>query len=296
MTQAQSRVPQVGDPDFFPAPPSNLPYDDGEPLETPRHRFAMNVLIESLYHHWQDRDDYFVGGNMFLYYSADQVKNKDFRGPDFFAVLGVERQRDRKYWAIWEEGGKYPDVIIELMSESTASIDLREKKQLYERTFKTTDYFVYDPYNPQSLQGWHLGADQQYEAIPPNDQGWLWSPSLELWLGIWAGKIYHESAHWLRFYDASDNLVLLSKEAAQQEAERAKQQAAQAQEQATQAQEQATQAQQEAEQAKQRAEQERQRAEQECQRAEQECQRAEQECQRAERLASQLRALGIPPE
>ncbi|WP_448570609.1 hypothetical protein [Trichothermofontia sp.] len=97
----------------FPAPPTDLPYDDAEPLATPRHRFAMNLLIDSLDRHWQHRNDYFVGGNMFLYYSAapvkNQVKNQDFRGPDFFAVLGVEHQRDRKYWAIWDEGGQYPD-------------------------------------------------------------------------------------------------------------------------------------------------------------------------------------------
>ena len=104
------------EPDHFPAPPTDLPYDDGEPLETPRHRSAMNLLIRSLDHHWIDRNEYFVGGNMFLYYSATQAKNRDFRGPDFFVSLEVDRSRDRKYWAIWDEGGKYPDVIVELMS------------------------------------------------------------------------------------------------------------------------------------------------------------------------------------
>jgi Uma2 family endonuclease len=227
----------------------------------------MNLLICSLDQHWHDHNDYFVGGNMFLYYSAAQVKNKDFRGPDFFVVLDVDRTQDRKYWAIWEEGGKYPDVIIELMSDSTAAIDTGEKKQLYERTFKTADYFVYDPYAPQSLQGWHLGQDQRYHEIPSDSRGWLWSPTLDLWLGTWEGEINRESAVWLRFYDAEDNLVLLPEEAAQQQAEQARQQAEQAQQQAERAQQQAERAQ----------------------------QQAEQERLRAERLAEQLRSLGIDP-
>jgi Uma2 family endonuclease len=261
MTIAQSPADTQSEQDFFPAPPTNLPYDDGEPLETPRHRAAMNLLIDSLDHHWSDRDDYFVGGNMFLYYSAAQVKNKDFRGPDFFTVLGVDRFTPRKYWAIWDEAGKYPDVIIELMSASTATIDLEDKKHLYERTFKTPDYFVYDPYVPQSLQGWHLDQNQTYQPLSPNPQGWLWCQSLQLWLGTWEGIINRESAPWLRFYDASGNLVLLANEAAQQQAEQAQQQAEQAQQQAEQAQ-----------------------------------QQAEQERLRADQLAAKLRSLGIDPE
>jgi Uma2 family endonuclease len=231
MTIAKSQPPSPPDftpePDFFPAPPTDLPYDDGEPLETPRHRAAMNLLIDSLDHHWSDREDYFVGGNMFLYYSVAQVKNKDFRGPDFFAVLGVDRFTLRKYWAIWDEGGKYPDVIIELMSDSTAAIDLQEKKNLYERTFKTSDYFVYDPYSPQSLQGWHLDQNQQYQPLTANPQGWLWCQALELWVGTWEGTHNREFAPWLRFYDATGNLVQLANETAQQQVEAAQLQAEQ---------------------------------------------------------------------
>jgi len=27
-------------------------------------------------------------------------------------------------WVVWKEGGRYPDVIVELMSPSTAKIDV----------------------------------------------------------------------------------------------------------------------------------------------------------------------------
>lgn len=101
-----------------------------------------------------ERSDFFAGGNMFIYYSSTQAKNKDFRGPD--VVLNIDGSYPRQGWVVWEEEGRYPDVIVELMSDSTANVDITTKKNLYERTFRTPDYFVYDPFDPDSLRGWHL--------------------------------------------------------------------------------------------------------------------------------------------
>ncbi|MFO5437824.1 MAG: hypothetical protein ACLBM4_03930, partial [Dolichospermum sp.] len=101
-------------------PPTDLIFDDGEVLESNRHRIAMNVLIRSLQQLWSDRNDYFTGGNMFIYYSSSQIRNRDFRGPDFFAVLTVDGRNPRQGWVVWEEKGRYPDVSVELMSRSTA--------------------------------------------------------------------------------------------------------------------------------------------------------------------------------
>ena len=40
-----------------PMPPADLIFDDGEPLETNRHRIAMNTLMRSLQQAWCDRND-----------------------------------------------------------------------------------------------------------------------------------------------------------------------------------------------------------------------------------------------
>ncbi|MDF2388413.1 Uma2 family endonuclease, partial [Nostoc ellipsosporum NOK] len=149
------------------------------------------------------------------------VRNRDFRGPDFFVVLNVDGNNSRQGWVVWEENGRYPDVIAELMSPSTAAIDKGIKKNLYEQTFRTSDYFVYDPFDPNSLQGWHLDANQQYQPLTPDERGWLWCQKLGLWLGIWEGTIDRETAVWLRFYDVAGNLVLLPEEAAAMQAEAA---------------------------------------------------------------------------
>ncbi len=129
-------TPPVIDWEEPPIPPEDLIFDDGEPLETHRHRKAMNVLIDSIEQAYQDREDFFVGGNMFIYFSRERVFNKDFRGPDFFVVLDIDGSYKRQGWVVWNENGRYPDVIVELMSESTAKIDLTTKKDLYERTFR----------------------------------------------------------------------------------------------------------------------------------------------------------------
>lgn len=217
-------------PQEVPEPPTDLVFDDEEPLESNRHRIAMNVLIDSALSTLSGREDYFVGGNMFVYYSRSQVLNKDFRGPDFFVALDVEDNRERQGWVTWEEEGRFPDVIVELMSPSTAKVDREVKKKLYERTFHTADYYIYDPFDSNSLQGWHLDAKQRYQPLVPNEQGWLWCETLELWLGTWLGSIRREPpqgmCHWLRFYDQQANLILLPEEIAELERQRAERLAA----------------------------------------------------------------------
>ncbi|MDC0832574.1 Uma2 family endonuclease [Geitlerinema sp. CS-897] len=218
--------------DWHPTPPTDLIFDDGEPLESNRHRIAMNLLIRSLQQAWRDRDDYFTGGNMFVYYSRQQALNRDFRGPDFFVVLNVDGTRSRQGWVIWEEEGRYPDVIVELMSPSTAKVDRGVKKELYSQTFHTRNYFIYDPFDENSLEGWQLDKQFNYQPLEPQENGWLWCETLGFWLGTWQGTIARETAIWLRFYDTEGNVVPLPEEAAQQQAEEAQQQAEEAQQRA----------------------------------------------------------------
>ncbi|AFY31418.1 Uma2 family endonuclease [Calothrix sp. PCC 7507] len=210
-----------------PMPPTDLIFDDGEPLESNRHRIAMNALIRSLQQAWADRNDFFTGGNMFVYYNSAQVRNKDFRGPDFFVVLDVDGNNSRQGWVVWDEGGRYPDVIVELMSPTTAKVDTTTKKDIYERVFRTRDYFVFNPFEPNSLQGWRLDVNLRYQRIAPNGQGWLWCETLGLWLGTWEGTIDRETAVWLRFYNRAGTLVLLPEEAAITEVEQERQKAEQ---------------------------------------------------------------------
>jgi hypothetical protein len=113
-------------------------------------------------------------------------------------------KRPRKSWVVWGEGGKFPQVIVEILSDSTATVDCTKKKELYQDTFRTPNYFWFDP-NTLEFQGFKLEGNQ-YEAIKPNAQGWLWSDQLGLYLGVFAGK--------LRYFTPTRELVPLPQEAA----------------------------------------------------------------------------------
>jgi Uma2 family endonuclease len=203
--------------DFPPLPDVELIETDGEPLESEWHRRAMNLLIEVVTYHLRQRNDFYVGGNMFIYFSTEQARNRDFRGPDFFFVEGVNHEPMRPYWAVWLEGGHYPDVIIELLSPRTAVEDRTTKKDIYEQIFRTAEYYCYDP-TTQQLEGWQLHGGR-YQPLAPNVHGWLWCERLQLWLGTWTGPFLMYPATWLRFYDAQEQVIPIFAEAAQQQVE-----------------------------------------------------------------------------
>jgi len=198
-------------------PPTDLPTEDGVPLETNWHRVQINLLIDSIHSAWRGRSDYFAGGNMFIYFSLDQVRNRDYRGPDVFIVTDVDGTRERDTWTVWEESGRYPNVIIELASSSTIDVDLKVKKHLYEKTFRTPEYFCYDPVS-NTLWGWRLVGDS-YVPMPADQEGALWSEQLELWLGRWQGEYLRLDTTWLRLWTPDGDLVLTLAEAEAQRAE-----------------------------------------------------------------------------
>lgn len=184
-------------------PPGDL-YSDEPPLETELHLRQIILLFKCLEWLWRDKNDFYAAGNLTIYYSWNKRKDEHFRGPDFFVVLDTER-RTRKSWVVWEEEGKYPNVILEILSESTAKTDKDLKKKLYQNTFRTPDYFWFDP-ETQEFAGFHL-VDGQYQPLEPNPQGHLWSQQLGLYLGI------HEGL--LRFFTPKSQLVPTPEEAAE---------------------------------------------------------------------------------
>ncbi|QIR39472.1 Uma2 family endonuclease [Tolypothrix sp. PCC 7910] len=186
-------------------PPGDL-YSDEPPLETELHLRQILLLIECLEWCWKERQDFYACGNMTVYYSPRQRKSEQFRGPDFFVVLNTER-KTRKSWVVWEEDGKYPNVIVEILSDKTAATDRGLKKEIYQDIWRTPDYFWFDPESLE-FQGFHL-LDGRYQPLQANEAGLLWSQQLGLYLGI------HESK--LRFFSTDGKLIPTPAEAAQQE-------------------------------------------------------------------------------
>ncbi|MEA5514089.1 Uma2 family endonuclease [Nodularia sp. UHCC 0506] len=213
MTIAQELETQSGISPEMIFPPSDL-YSDEPPLETELHLRQIILLFKCLEWLWRDRNDFYAAGNLTIYYSPHQRKSQDFRGPDFFVVLGTER-KTRKSWVVWEEDGKYPHVIVEILSNSTAKTDKELKKQIYQDTFRTLDYFWFDPYTLE-FAGFHL-VDGEYQPLQANAQGLLWSHQLGLYLGVYEGLV--------RFFTADGELVATPEESAIQAEQKAEQEA-----------------------------------------------------------------------
>jgi Uma2 family endonuclease len=193
-----------------------LPYDDGVPMETQRHKLQMDLLIDALQPWLDERPDGYVGGNMFVYYSMTQVRNKDFKGPDFFVVLGVPKG-ERKSWVVWQED-KAPDVVIELLSESTASQDKNEKKLIYQDKMRVGEYFWYDPFNPDDWAGFRL-VNQAYQPIATNARNQLVSQALQLVLTRWEGNYKSVNTVWLRWATLEGELLPTGQELERRRAE-----------------------------------------------------------------------------
>ncbi|NJO41541.1 MAG: Uma2 family endonuclease [Cyanobacteria bacterium CRU_2_1] len=204
---------------------TQLESDEPE-MESSLHYIQLALLVTCLEWFWRDRTDFFIGANLTIYFSRQQLRNRDFRGPDFFLVKQTQK-RPRKSWVVWEEDGKYPDLIIELLSDSTANVDRTLKKALYQDRFRTSEYFWFSP-DDMELMGYRL-AGQTYQTIAPNPAGLFWSETLELYLGV------HNQQ--LRYFSPQGQLVQTpteDAEAAQQQAEQARQQAEQARQRAEQ--------------------------------------------------------------
>jgi len=182
-------------------------------METQRHVEQMLLLIRSLKDAWRGRTDVFVGGNMFVYFSELQAKRNDFRGPDVFVVMDTER-RERKSWVVWEEGGKAPDVVIELISPSTEHVDRGEKMRIYATLLRVGEYYLFDPFSGV-LEGYELDLpSRSYRRRAPDDHGRFASRATGLALGVVPTQLDEIDAPLLRWLDQRGNVLTTAEERA----------------------------------------------------------------------------------
>jgi len=211
--KVQEKIPSLTREQLAEIMPSAQGLLSDEPeMEHSLHALQLLILVTCLNRLWQDRNDYFLAWNLTVCYNREQLKTKDFRGPDLFLIKGVANH-PRGSWVVWEEGGKYPDLIIELLSDSTAKVDGSEKRELYQTIFRTPEYFYFSP-ETLEFMGLRLSGSH-YEEILPTEQGWRWSEALELYLGI------HN--HQLRYFFPNGELVPTPEEAEKIERQRAEQ-------------------------------------------------------------------------
>ena len=219
----------------------DYPSSDGKPLaETDHQRIPLTYAVDGLRHHFRDRSDVYVSGNLFIYYERGNPQS--VVAPDVFVVFGAPNAK-RSTYQLWKEP-KGPDFVLEITSRSTRHEDQVGKRALY-RSLGVREYWQYDPtgdYLEPPLLGLELVAGD-YRPLPTRElaDGTPASSSAVLALDL------RLTERGLRFHDPAtgrDLPDLAEAEAVRREAEVERRQERQARRRAEQARQRAEQAQQ----------------------------------------------------
>ena len=200
-----------------------LPPGDGDRMESDWRVVSIWLLDELVRIYLGEPIHYFCGGGMFLYYCVEQAEEIEqyveaetvarkprFKGPDFFLVKDVDGTKPRDSWVVWEEDGRYPDLVVEFISSSTRQKDVERNVGFYALVFRVPEYFWFDRRSGE-LVGYRLTADG-YVRIEPDARGWLWSEVLGAYVGVWRGSYRGRVWSWLRLWDSAGELVLTREE------------------------------------------------------------------------------------
>ena len=142
VTKPAAAIPPPGSDAGYDDPNIHYPDTDGAPLAETDYQFsAITDTVHALRVRYENRPDVYVAGDIFVYYRMGNTSARV--APDVLVVFGVPRRMRRSYY-IWREGGKAPDFIIEVASQSTYHRDIGVKRTLY-ALLGVTEYWRFDP-------------------------------------------------------------------------------------------------------------------------------------------------------
>ena len=122
--------------------PIVYPDSDGTPMaESDPARDYLTYGVEALSLYFQNRQDVYVSGNLFIYYKKGIPSA--VVAPDVFVVFGVPKKKRLSY-KVWEENNQVPSFVLEVTSATTQEIDEEEKPRKYAQ-LGVLEYFQYDP-------------------------------------------------------------------------------------------------------------------------------------------------------
>ena len=142
------------------------PESDGKPMgETDLHRDWMFRLLEIFRQRYRDQQVY-IASDLLVYY--EEGTPSKFVVPDCFVVLDCKPGR-RRTFQTWNEK-RVPNVVFEVTSRGTSSIDIVDNPVIYER-MGVQEYFLYDPtasYLEPPLQGYRMTNGSLHQIAEAN--------------------------------------------------------------------------------------------------------------------------------
>jgi len=144
------------------------------------------------------------------------------KAPDWFyvpSVLPVPVGVIRRSYTPHTEG-EVPAVVMEFLSDteqgeySSKSTYPYGKWYFYERILQVPIYVIFEP-NQGTLEV-HSLSGGRFEVQQPDANQRYWIESIGLFLGVWHGTKSQITANWLRWWDASGQMLLWGEERVQQ--------------------------------------------------------------------------------
>jgi Uma2 family endonuclease len=194
-----------------------LPCSDETPVDNQLQNDIPNLLLSLLAYLWAERDDWYFGVDMGVYYNPEQPAIV----PDGFLAVGVKHdtgERGRLSYVLWEEAYIMPMLSLEVISEQYNG-EYEEKFSDYQ-TLGILYYAIYNPFsgrrgrfkNRQRLEVYKLVAGK-YELLP-RENNRVWLPEIGLALGYEYGEHIAWVREWLYWYDELGNRYLTAQERA----------------------------------------------------------------------------------
>ena len=204
-------------------PEEEYPDTDGKPIaDNTWQATTMHYAGEALAIHFRGRA--FVATDLLVYYREGDPGATV--APDVMVVLGADDSHRRSY-LLWEEGGRVPDFVLEVISSTTQENDEGKKRTTYAR-MGVREYFRYSPVSRQmaGMTGHRLVGEElregRWEALPRLGQERIRSEVLGLELRV-KGQRSEGDFRELRFFNpitGEDLRTLDEAEHALDEAER----------------------------------------------------------------------------
>ncbi|BAU11914.1 hypothetical protein LEP3755_24380 [Leptolyngbya sp. NIES-3755] len=181
----------------------DLPDSDDQPLDNELQLLIPILLRAILALLWAERNDWFFGINLGLYYDSKQPAI----GPDAFLSLGVPRVRAsgklRLSYLLWEEG-VMPQWALEVVSQKYGG-EYDDKMQDYENL----GVLYYTVYNPNH---WRRDRHEPFEVYRLTNGEYvrqtgnsIWMPEIGLGIGVESGTHEGITQDWLYWYDEQGN-------------------------------------------------------------------------------------------
>lgn len=194
-----------------------LPCSDDTPVDNEIQNLIPNLLLSVLALVWNDRQNWFLGVDMGIYYLYEQVRQPALV-PDGFLSLGVERykgERGRLSYVLWEENNIPPIWALEIVSQTPGG-EYHDKMTKYAQL----GVLYYTIYNPDY---WRRDKHEPFEVYRLVEGEYIrqsgerfWMPEVGLAIGRGVGTYEGWTREWLYWYDQQGNRLLTPEESLDQ--------------------------------------------------------------------------------